>query len=208
MTRVLVAAASEPTRSWFAQLPRSNELAIVGITTRDASLEAQVQALAPDVVVIDVPDGEGETIASVMEGIGDPSVDVVLLMNEESLPAAPTELVRSGVRAVLSPRPTAEELEAAVRAIRAGFVVLEPRMLAPAALRMTPSPRLEEPLTRREIDVLNALAEGLGNKQIAARLAISEHTVKTHLAAIFEKLDASNRTEAVTAGARLGLVLL
>ena len=65
-----------------------------------------------------------------------------------------------------------------------------------------------QPLTPREIDVLNALAEGLGNKQIAARLDISEHTVKTHLAAIFEKLEASNRTEAVMAGARLGLLLL
>jgi DNA-binding NarL/FixJ family response regulator len=75
-------------------------------------------------------------------------------------------------------------------------------------MRTVPSSRLEEPLTPREIDVLNALADGLGNKQIAARLAISEHTVKTHLAAIFEKLDVSNRTEAVTAGARLGLILL
>jgi len=52
------------------------------------------------------------------------------------------------------------------------------------------------------------LAEGLGNKQIAARLGISEHTVKAHVAAIFGKLGVSTRTEAVTLGARIGLIML
>jgi DNA-binding NarL/FixJ family response regulator len=56
--------------------------------------------------------------------------------------------------------------------------------------------------------VLAMLAEGLGNKVIAARLAISEHTVKFHLASIYAKLGVSTRTEAVTAGVRRGLVML
>lgn len=225
MTRVLIAAASEAARSWFAQVSRrSGPLAIVRITTRDASLSAHVQELAPEVVVIDATDSERETIASSLESVGDPAIDVILVLSDQSWHAAPSELMRAGVRAVLSPQPTAEELEATVRAVRAGFVVFEPRVLEAlvrsddreaseavttgSAMRTIPAPRLNEPLTPREIDVLNALAEGLGNKQIAARLAISEHTVKTHLAAIFEKLEVSNRTEAVMAGARLGLVLL
>jgi DNA-binding CsgD family transcriptional regulator len=63
-------------------------------------------------------------------------------------------------------------------------------------------------LTRREREVLALLADGFGNKQIAARLGISTNTVKTHLELLFEKLDVSTRTEAVTAAARMGLLLL
>jgi DNA-binding NarL/FixJ family response regulator len=65
-----------------------------------------------------------------------------------------------------------------------------------------------QPLTRREIEVLGMLAEGLANKNIAARLGISEHTVKTHVASILTKLDAFSRAEAVAIGARQGLILL
>ena len=205
VSRVLIATASEVTRSWFAQMQRLDGLAIVGITRRDASLVMHVEALAPDVVVIDGTDGDVGVIASVLESVTDPTVGVILLLSDETWNSAPSDIVPLGARAVLSPQPTVEELEATVRAVKAGLIVLEPRMLT---LRSLPPSELKDPLTPREIDVLNALAEGLGNKQVAARLAISEHTVKTHLAAIFEKLDASNRTEAVTAGARLGLILL
>ncbi|CAN5744971.1 hypothetical protein BH18ACI5_BH18ACI5_15850 [soil metagenome] len=67
-------------------------------------------------------------------------------------------------------------------------------------------PRLVEPLTRREHEVLVLLADGLRNRDIATRLAISEHTVKFHLAAIFGKLGASSRTEVVRKALRLGLI--
>jgi DNA-binding CsgD family transcriptional regulator len=63
-------------------------------------------------------------------------------------------------------------------------------------------------LTRREQEILALLADGFGNKQIAARLGISTNTVKTHLELLFDKLDVSSRTEAVTAAARMGLLLL
>lgn len=65
-----------------------------------------------------------------------------------------------------------------------------------------------EPLTPRETDVLHLLAEGLSNKGIAARLGISDQTVKFHVAAISGKLGAANRTEAVRLAVRLGLLTL
>jgi DNA-binding NarL/FixJ family response regulator len=67
---------------------------------------------------------------------------------------------------------------------------------------------LAEPLTRREREVIQMLASGLGNKEIAARLNISDHTVKFHVASILGKLGAASRTEAVSLGIRRGLVLL
>jgi DNA-binding CsgD family transcriptional regulator len=67
---------------------------------------------------------------------------------------------------------------------------------------------IEEPLTRRELDVLQLLAEGLANKSIAERLGISDQTVKFHVASISSKLGASNRTDAVRLGLRRGLISL
>jgi len=74
-----------------------------------------------------------------------------------------------------------------------------------AAIRETTAAPI---LTQREREVLALLADGLGNKQIASHLGISTNTVKTHLELLFEKLDVSSRTEAVTAAARMGLLLL
>ena len=65
-----------------------------------------------------------------------------------------------------------------------------------------------EALSPREIEVLGMMAEGIGNKEIAARLAISEHTVKFHVASIMGKLHAGTRTEAVMLGVRMGLILV
>ena len=69
-------------------------------------------------------------------------------------------------------------------------------------------PELYEALTPRELEVLEALAQGLPNRAIASHLAISEHTVKFHVSSIFSKLGAQNRTDAVRRGVRLGLVAL
>jgi DNA-binding NarL/FixJ family response regulator len=110
-----------------------------------------------------------------------------------------------------------EELSAALSALREGLFVsppaLLPRLLSNQAPAVQPlSGQLEESpggeLTGRESEVLALLAQGLANKQIAAHLGISEHTVKFHVSAIFSKLGASSRTEAVRLGVRLGLIVL
>lgn len=121
----------------------------------------------------------------------------------------------AGASGVLSIDSTEEELVAAVRSIAAGLVVIHPAIAsdliaAPAALSIDAPIDAPPPasLTPREREVLALLARGLANKMIAARLGISEHTVKTHIAATYEKLDARNRAEAVVAAARQGLITL
>ena len=133
-----------------------------------------------------------------------------LVVLGESLPRGwAVRAARSGVRAVVSRNASADAIAAAVEAAAAGLVVLPADALAevPAgtAARSAAPP---EPLSSREAQILALLAEGLVNKQIAARLGISRHTVKTHLAALFHKLGVSTRAEAVAAGARAGVILL
>lgn len=137
---------------------------------------------------------------------------------EEGFPA--------GIRAVLPRSVTRGELIAAIEAVAVGLFVVHP---ADADLLPAFRPReaeagsgaspnfhtappmngeLVEPLTRREIEVLQLLASGLVNKEIASRLQISEHTAKFHVASILAKLGAATRTEAVTLGIRRGLVTI
>jgi len=98
-----------------------------------------------------------------------------------------------------------EELLAAVHALAQGLVV-GLRSLLFADELATPTER--GPLTDRELEVLNLLAKGLANKQIAAALGISEHTVKFHVSSIYSKLNATNRTEAIRTGLRGGWIAL
>jgi DNA-binding CsgD family transcriptional regulator len=110
---------------------------------------------------------------------------------------------------------TPEEIGAALSAVSGGLITLDRHL---AALLLQPLPVIaptperltgpEEPLTARELEVLQLLAEGLPNKIIATRLHITEHTAKFHVSSILMKLGAASRTEAVTTAARRGLLML
>lgn len=128
------------------------------------------------------------------------AVPVVVLTDELSTQPA----WRSGVRAMLPRDAAAAQIVAAIYAASAGLVVL-PAEETLAVLPM-PTGQPAEPLTPRELEVLEMLAEGLSNKLIAHKLSISEHTVKFHVNSILAKLHAGTRTEAVMRGVRLGLV--
>ena len=108
---------------------------------------------------------------------------------------------------------SAEELQAAVGALHEGLLAGAPALLRPALRRylaaaIDEAEPVVETLTERESQVLQLLAHGLANKQIAVRLGISEHTVKFHISSIYAKLGVTNRTEAVRVGVQRGLVFL
>ncbi len=117
------------------------------------------------------------------------------------------EALAAGAAGLLRRDGLAERLGAAAGAVANGLVVIDPE-LSESVFRPAPASTLVEPLTAREGEVLSLLVEGLGNRAIAARLGISEHTAKFHVNAILGKLGAQTRAEAVALAARLGLVVL
>ena len=143
-----------------------------------------------------------------------PALNVPLLALVPDTEAA-VHALRSGATGVLSRNTDGERLRTALGAMRDGLAVLEPAFLAVLEPDADPNANFSsdlepdlEPLTPRERDVLNLLAEGLPNKAIAKRLGVSEHTVKFHLNAVLGKLGAKSRTEAVTRAVRAGLLTL
>ena len=114
---------------------------------------------------------------------------------------------------VLSTDATEDELVAAVRAMGEGLWVGAPSLVR-SLIRLSgrressSEESLVEPLTAREMEVIQLMAQGLANKQIALSLGISEHTVKFHLSSLYAKLGISSRTEAVKRGIELGLISL
>lgn len=160
------------------------------VVRRHAGFDLAETAGEADVILTEAEDGELPTAQLPLVVLGD---NVATLL-------------RAGARAAV-PRDAGEaEIHAAITAAAAGLVA------APASAIWSILPArmgdFQATLTPREIGVLRMLAEGHPNKTIAWRLGISEHTVKFHVASIFSKLNVSSRTEAVTAGVRLGLVLL
>jgi DNA-binding NarL/FixJ family response regulator len=155
-----------------------------------------------DVLVIADP----EDVAAL---IGEGGQGVVVLSNDEAIAETLRGLPLRGW-AVLPTYATAPELRAAVLAVAHGMVALPSAMaallIAAPSTRPIEAPR--QPLTPRELEVLELVSQGLPSKLIAHALGVSESTVKYHLSSIYAKLGVASRTEAVSRAARLGLITL
>lgn len=149
-------------------------------------------------------------VARTLQTLGELSrIPAVIVLAAEPHAVWTAQARRAGVRAVLSSDPTADELSAAIAATRAGLVALHPDALSRTAATRSVSPSAgETTLTPREVEILEMMAEGMGNRRIAASLRISSYTVKFHVASILGKLGAATRTEAVTLGVRRGIIAL
>jgi DNA-binding NarL/FixJ family response regulator len=195
--RVVVAARSSVVRAGLESVVRSSSsLQLAGSLDWALINAAEFEA---DVLLLEAGD------THLMEEV---SQRVVLLL-DTSDPALVSAALRSGIRGVLSTEATPEEIESAIQAVNTGLVVVTAGSLPDLLPDLRPpTEALTEPLSDRELEVLNLIAEGQSNKLIAHGLGISEHTVKTHVASILAKLGAASRTEAVSQAIRRGLVML
>jgi DNA-binding NarL/FixJ family response regulator len=199
--RVVVVASDPLARNGLAALLASaDDLEIVAEVDLEARLAAD--AVPIDAVVVDLG-----TESADLEAVPAVALGPTIALS----PTVEQGRALLGVaRAVLLRDADGERLRAAVRAVASGLYAMDEPLFAALASRNERLPMAEATpaLTPRELEVLGLLGEGLSNKLIAARLSISENTVKFHVNAIFDKLSADTRTEAVTRGLRLGLLML
>lgn len=220
MTRVLVVATSAVTRAGLeAILVREPSFVVVG-SEGGASFGEEIAEHEPDVVIVETTDNDEDILTALRLHTGEiddgarPSPAFILLGDDSDASQAMRAL-RSGVRGLLPRDAGAQEIIAAVIAAAAGLVTFTRERanawrdaLADRVGTANGGADAVPALTARELEILRMIADGLGNKQIAARLAISEHTVKFHIGSVFAKMHASSRAEAVMIGARRGLIVL
>ena len=211
MTTVLIAAPTAVARAGLAALLGARKALHLVVGPTELSLPEQIEAAQPDVLLVDL--GVERTPAWLGDLGAAPRPPAIVVLTDDARPVLAAEALRAVGRAVLPRHATAEELIAAIEAAAAGLVVVHPDTLKALQPVHSAGERAgvaiaQQPLTPREIEVLGMIAEGLGNKIIAARLGISDHTVKFHIASIFAKLNAGSRTEAVTIGIRQGLIMI
>jgi DNA-binding NarL/FixJ family response regulator len=187
-----------------AMLGEEPDFEVVGEAANGSEAVARAAELHPDVVLMDlrmpIMDG-AEATARLREAGGPP----VLVLTTYDTDADIVRAVGAGAMGFLLKDAPRAMLADAVRAAARGETVLAPPVVARLANHMRSSPAGPE-LTARELEVLGCVARGLSNGQIGRELFIGEATVKTHLLRAFEKLGVTDRTAAVTAAYRLGLL--
>jgi DNA-binding NarL/FixJ family response regulator len=187
-----------------ALLASESTVEIVGEAGNGREGVELVARLAPDVALIDLRMPVLGGVAATTEIVASGAGTRVLILTTYETDAEIEQAVEAGAIGYLLKDTTREQLVSAIHAATRGETVLAPRVAQRLVARMRqPAPVA---LTTREIDVLNAVADGLSNLDIGKRLFIAEATVKTHLLRVFAKLDVSDRTHAVVVALERGLL--
>jgi DNA-binding NarL/FixJ family response regulator len=204
---LLVSGSSSRRKALSGLVTKSFQSGAVNVVTA-GSFPAGQAGVAVDLVVADV---DGSSLAaSLVRFLGDNSfgAGAVALIDDPD-PRWVQLALQAGLNAILSRDPTGDDLHLALAAADSGLILLHPSSARGLVTTVSQPLQLNhdyEQLTSREFEVLRLLSEGLGNKEIASRLAISEHTAKFHISSILGKLGAASRTEAVSQGIRRGLI--
>ena len=200
--RVLVVDDHPALRSGIAAIVEHQEdMVLAGEAEDGAEAVTEVLRLKPDIVLMDLQMprmGGLDAITAIRKG--QPSAKIIVLTTYESHVQAARAL-KAGASAFLLKSALRKELTDVIRSVHAGRRYIPPGIAQEIALHAH-----DEPLSEREIAILKLVASGNANKQIAWELAIAEDTVKAHLRSIFAKLDVNDRTHAVTAALKMGLI--
>lgn len=212
VVRVLVWAKSAVTRAGLEAIVRADgRFEVTANIAPSRDLQRAILETEPDIVLLDAADGARPPALSTA-GTGREAPAIVVLL-ESARRGEILRLLQSGVRTLLLREAHPEEIAAALEAAHAGLAAASVEILdalLPPGTDLNSDDQLPpgEPLTAREAQVLALLAGGAGNKEIASRLGISEHTAKYHVSSILSKLGVATRTEAVTRGYHEGLILI
>lgn len=203
--RIIVADDHPAMRAGIvALLAAEPAIAVVGEAANGQEAVELVAGASPDVALLDLRMPVLDGVAATERIVAGGAATRVLILTTYDTDADIEHAVEAGAVGYLLKDTTREQLVDAIRAAARGETVLAPRVAQRLVARMRqPAPVA---LTAREVDVLNAVADGLSNPDIGKRLFIGEATVKTHLLRIFAKLDVSDRTHAVVVAIERGLI--
>jgi NarL family two-component system response regulator LiaR len=185
-------------------------IAVVGEAADGLEAVAEARRLEPQVILMDLKLPRLDGVEAIREILAEqPNVGIVVLTgadaDEQVLSA-----VEAGALGYLAKTAERESFLQAIARVARGELWLPPRLTRKLLSHLKPRPSIgpEEPLTSRETSVLNLLAKGRTNQQIASELCIAEATVRTHVSHILDKLGASNRVEAALHALRVGVATL
>ncbi len=207
--RVLIADDHPLVREGLkAVIARARGVELVGEATNGAEAIKLAASLQPDVILLDLRMPHGGGITATEQIIAQrPDARIIVLTfvdTDEEIKNA----LDAGAKGYLLKSSTYEKIVQAVRVVAEGGAALDPQVVAKLLDRLTHPDDQAPQISKRELEVLRLVADGLGNRQIGERLNLAETTVKSHVATIFRKLDVSDRTEAVVVAARRGIIEL
>lgn len=196
-----------------AMLSRQPDLAVVGEAADGLEAVERAAELHPDVVLMDLQMPRLDGVEAIRRIRAQLPVTQVIILTTYDTDELVFQGIQAGARGFLLKDAPREELFRAIAAVHRGESLLQPSVAAKLIDRVThmgsaPPPAAEDRLSEREMDVLRLMAKGQPNKEIAQVLFISESTVKTHIASIFQKLGVRDRTEAVTRALQRGILRL
>ena len=211
--RLMLADDHRMLREGLGRSMREQGFDVVGEASDGAEAVLMAQRLRPDVILMDVTMPEMDGVEACRQVRLDlPGTQVVMLTmhaDQEVLASA----IRAGASGYLVKDCSTEEIASAVRMAASGETALSPQLAASMLNEVrkwdkAAAAEEERVVTKREEEVLQLIADGCSTPEVAAKLYISQKTVKNHLASIYQKLDARDRTQAVLQAVRMGIVHL
>jgi DNA-binding NarL/FixJ family response regulator len=194
-----------------AMLSKEHDIQVVGEAENGTAAIKKAKELQPDIVLMDLGMPEVDGVEAMCQiRAENPDIKFIVLTTYDDDEYI-FKSIEAGARAYLLKDAPREELFKAVRAVYKGESLIQPAVASRVLDRFAVLSRqvqASEGLSERELEVLKLMAKGAANKEIAANLCISESTVKTHIQTIFQKLEAGDRTEAVTLALKKGIIKL
>jgi DNA-binding NarL/FixJ family response regulator len=213
--KILVVDDHEVVRDGISvMMGRQQDFAVVGEASNGLEAVAKAQDLHPDIVLMDLRMPQLNGVEAMRRIRAENSEIKFIVLTTYDSDEYIFDAIEAGAKGYLLKDASREELFQAVRAVYRGESLIEPGVAAKILDRLAQlsrrsnQPSIAELLSDRETEVLQLMASGSPNKAIATALSISESTVKTHVANIFQKLDVNQRTEAVTKAMSLGIIKL
>ena len=179
------------------------DMKLVGEAANGVEALQEYRRLRPDIVLLDLqmPVRNGlETMSDILAEA--PGAHIIVLTTYDG-DAQAVRALKAGARGYLLQSSLRKELLPTIRTVHQGNRYVLPEVAQQIAIHS-----IQDPLSDREIDVLQQVAKGRSNKVIALQMHVSEDTIKAHLRSIFSKLDVSDRTQAVTTALRRGIIIL